>query len=86
MRKLEKNYLGIIVRQHLIVLRQMVLLRERYAESRKELLQYCCNQAWMKHGGQIPWSVIAICETFKTSCLTGKDLLNGDLVNHLQDR
>ena len=26
----------------------------------------------MKHGGQIPWCVTAICETFKTSCLTEK--------------
>ena len=26
-----------------------------------------------------------ICETFKTSCLTGKLLMNSDLVNHFKD-
>ena len=58
-----KNNPGIIVRQHLIVQRQVVLLKERYAESRKELLRYCCNQAWTENGGQIPWSVAVIWET-----------------------
>ena len=60
----------------------MVLLTERYGESRKELLQYCCNPAWMKRGGLIPWNVTVICETFKTSWQMGKHLVNGELENH----
>ena len=45
------RYPGIIVRQHLTVQKQIGLLRERYAESKKVHLQYCCNQVWMKNGG-----------------------------------
>ena len=41
----------------LTVQRQKVLLKEQYAELKKELLQFCCNQVWMKNGGRIPWSV-----------------------------
>ena len=52
------NYLGIIVRLHLIVLRQMALLKERYAGSKKEHMQYFCKPIWMKTGGMIPWSVL----------------------------
>ena len=59
-----KNYPGIIVHQRHTVLRRMALLRERYAESRKELLPYCCNVAWTKNGGLNPWNVTAICEMF----------------------
>ena len=70
-------YLGIIVRQHLTVQRQLVLLKERYAELRKGLLQCCCNQVWMQNGGWILWSVIAVLETFKTSCLMGRHLMKG---------
>ena len=33
----------------------MGLLREQYAEWKKVRLQYCCNQVWMKNGGQIPY-------------------------------
>ena len=29
---------------------------EWYAESRKELLQYCCNQVWTKNGGLNLWN------------------------------
>ena len=50
----------------------MGLLREQYAELRKGHLRYCCNQVWMKNGGQIPWSAAAICETFKISWSDGK--------------
>ena len=60
--KLVKNFVGIIVDQHPTVRRQMVFLRERYAELKRELLQYCCYQAWTKNGGLIPWNVNAICE------------------------
>ena len=30
---------------------------EQCAEKKKAPLPYCCNQAWMKIGGQIPWNV-----------------------------
>ena len=39
---------------------------------KKVRLQYCCNQVWMKNGGQIPWNAIPIWETFKISCLMGR--------------
>ena len=67
-----KNDPGIIVRQHLTVPKQMVLLKEWCAELWKELLRYCCIQAWTKNGGLIPWNVTAFCEMFKTSHQTGK--------------
>ena len=67
-----KIFPGIIVRQHHTDQKQMGLLREQYAEWKKVRLEYCCNQVWMKNGGQIPWNVLLICETFKTSCLMGK--------------
>ena len=63
--KLVKMYPGVIVRQHLTVQKQMGLLRERYAGLKKGLLLYCCNQVCVKNGGRIPWSVTAICETYK---------------------
>ena len=40
----------------------------------------------MKNGGQIPWNVIPICETFKISCLMGRFHTKGVLVNHLKDQ
>ena len=67
-----KIFPRIIVRQHFSVQRQMV--KERYVESRKVLLQYYCSQAWTKNGGKIPWSVTATCETSLTSCRKGKHL------------
>ena len=69
---LVKIYHGIIEHQHLIDPRRMALLKEPYAELRKGLLQYCCNQVWMKNGGRILWNVFPICETFKISYLMGK--------------
>ena len=39
-------------------------------------VQSCCNQVWVKNGGRILWSVTAICETFKISCLMGKHFPN----------
>ena len=83
---LEKNHLGIIVPQSLTVPRQMVLLREQNAESRKELLQHCCNPAWMKNGGLIPWNATVIFERFQTSYRTRKHFLwteFGDLFSGL---
>ena len=47
---------------------------------------YCCNQVWMKNGGQIAWNVIPICETFKISCLMRKLHTKDVLGNHLEDR
>ena len=40
----------------------------------------------MKIGGQIPRNAKSICETFKTSCLTGKLHTRGVLENHLKDQ
>ena len=77
-----KSYLGIIVHLRLTVPRQMVLLRERCTELRQELLLYCCNQAYTKSSGRIPWNDTAICETFKTSYRKGKHLVKGDLEKH----
>ena len=70
--KLVKNCPGIIVNLHLAIPKQMVLLKEQYAESRENLCKWCCNQAWTKNGGRIPWDVIAICGTYKTSFWDGK--------------
>ena len=50
---LVKNYDGIIVHQRPIDLRQMVLPKERYAESKKDLLLCCFNAALMSNGGLI---------------------------------
>ena len=38
----------------------------------------------MKNGGRILWSVTAICETFKISCLMGRQVMNGDSANHFE--
>ena len=70
--KLVKIFPGIIVRQHHTDRKQMGLLRKQCAELMKGHMRYCCNQVWMKNGGQIPWNAIPICETFKISCLMGR--------------
>ena len=66
--------------------KQMGLLREQYAEWKKVRMQYCCNQVWMKIGGQIPWNVIPMCETFRISCLIGRLHTKGVWENLLMDR
>ena len=38
----------------------------------------------MKVGGQIPWNVTAISETFKISCLMGRHLVRGGSEYHLK--
>ena len=76
---------GIIARLHHIDQKHMGLLKEQCAELKKAPLPYCCNQVWMKIGGQIPWNATPICETFKISCLMGKLLTRDVLGNHLQD-
>ena len=43
-----EDFTGIIVRWHHTDRKQMGLLREQCAEWKKEPLQYCCNQVWMK--------------------------------------
>ena len=60
--KLLKHYHGIIVHQRLTVPKQKVLLKEQYEESREELLQCCCNLAWMKSVWRIPLNVSVLCE------------------------
>ena len=42
--KLVKSYLGISVHRRLTVPKQMVLQKERHAESRKAPLLHCCNR------------------------------------------
>ena len=69
---LVKTYHGIVVRQHLTVQKQLGLLREWYAGSKKALLAELWHLGLEENGGRIPWSVAAICETCKISCLMGK--------------
>ena len=49
---------GIIVRRHHTDRKQMGLLKEQCAERKKVPLQYCCNQVWMKIGGQIFYGML----------------------------
>ena len=63
----------------------MGLVREQCAEWKKAPLQYCCNQVWMRIGGQILWNAIPICETAQISCLMGKLQTRDVLGNHLKD-
>ena len=84
--KLVKIFPEIIARQHRTDRKQMGLLREQCAELRKGHLRYCCNQVWMKNGGQIPWNVTAICEKFKISCRMGRHLMRGSSEHHLKAR
>ena len=67
-----KIFPGIIVRRHYTDQKQMRLLKEQCAEGKKAPLPYCCNQVWMKIGGQIPWNAFPTCGTFKISCLLGR--------------
>ena len=76
---LVKIYHGIIELLHLIDLRRMVLLKEQCAERGEEPLQCSCNPAWMKHGGLILWSAVAICEIFKNSWQMGRHHMKGGL-------
>ena len=73
------NFPRIIVRRHHTDQKQMGLLKEQCAEWKKVRLQYCCNQVWMKNGGQIPWNVTPICETSQISCLMGTHHMKGGL-------
>ena len=84
--KLVKIFPGIIVRRHHTDRKQMGLLREQCAERKKVPLQFCCNQVWMKIGGQIQWNAILICETFKISCLMRKLHTKNVWENHLKDQ
>ena len=67
-----KKFPGIIVHLRLTFPKQLVLLKEWNAKSRKEFLRCCCNLAWTKSGELIPWNFTVICETFKTSLSDGK--------------
>ena len=59
-----KIYHRIVELLNLLDPRRMVLLEELCAESTKELLRYCCKQAWMKNGGRIPWDGFAVVQNF----------------------
>ena len=84
--KAVKIFPGIIVRRHHTDRKQMGLLREQYAEWKKGRLLYCCNQVWMKNGGQIPWNAIPICETSQIYYLMGRRPTEDVLENPLKDR
>ena len=79
-----KIYHGIIELPHLIDLRRMVLLKERYAKYKKERLLYCCNPAWMKNGLLVLWNATVICEVSKNSWQTGKLFTKSDSENRLK--
>ena len=64
----------------------MVLLKERYAEVKKELVLCHYNLAWIKSGGLILWNATAIWWRFKTSWQMGKYRMKGVLENFLKDR
>ena len=81
-----KSYPEIVAHLYLTVTRQMVSVREQYAELRKELLQYCCNQFWTKNDELILCNVTAICKIFRGSNQTGKHLMNDDLENLSEDQ
>ena len=66
--------------------KQMGLLKEQCAEWKKAPLLYCCNQVWMKVGGQILWIVTPICETSQIYYLMGRRPMKDVLGNHLKDR
>ena len=80
-----KIFPGIIERQHHTDQKQMRLLKEQQAEWKKVHLRCCCNQIWTTNGGRIPWRVIPICETFKISCLMGRDPMRGGSEYHSTD-
>ena len=63
----------------------MVLPKEQCAELKKAPLLYCCNQVYMKVGGQILWNVTPICETSQIYCLMGIRPMKDVLGNHLKD-
>ena len=80
------NWHKLIVRQHSIAPRSLVLRKQLFDDCKKVLQQYCYNQDWMKNGGLIPWNVTAICEMSKTSWQMGKHRMKGDFRNHLMDQ
>ena len=75
--KLVKISPGTIARLHHTDQKQMGLLQEQYA---------CCNQVWMKIGGQVPWNVIPICETSQINYLMGRLHTKDVLENLIKDR
>ena len=84
--RLVKIFPGNIVRHHHSDHKQVGLLREQCAEWKKVRQRCCCNQVWMKNGGQIPWNVTPICETSQIYCLMGRRPLKDVLGNHLKDQ
>ena len=84
--KLLKISPGIIARLHHIDRRQTALQKEQCAELKKVPLLYCCNQVWMKVGGQILWNVTSICETSQIYYLMGRRPMKDVLGNHFNDR
>ena len=57
--------------------KQIGLLEEQLAQSRKGLLRCFRSPVWIANGGRIPWNVTAIYEIFKINFLMGKHLTKG---------
>ena len=70
--KASEDLFWTIVRQHHPGQKQMGFLREQCAEWKTAPLLYCCNQVWIKVGGQILWIVTPICETWQIYYLMGR--------------
>ena len=60
----------------------MRLPKEQCAESKKGHLRCYCSPVCVTNGGRILRSAIAICETFKISCLVGRHHMKGDSGYH----
>ena len=61
------------------------MIAERAARRIKEGTSAVLLQSGLveKKGGRIPWNAIAICETFKISCLMGRHPMKGGSEYHL---
>ena len=66
-----KNYPGIIVRQHLTVQRQIVLLKKAVRRIKEGTSAVLLQSGLDEKCGLILWNFTATCETYKTSCLMG---------------
>ena len=83
--KIVKIFPGIIVRQRHTDQKQ-IWIAERAVRRVKEGTSAVLLHSGLENGGQIPWNVIPICDTFKISCLMGKLHTRDVLGNHLKDR
>ena len=64
---------------------KVLVLKEQCAEWKKVHLQNCCNQVWMKVGGQILWNVLTYLRNVTVYYLMGRRPMKDVLGNHLKD-